>query len=31
MIRYIENDFLIVGVKDFGCEIATIKSKKNRL
>ena len=28
MIRYIENDSLIVGVKDFGCEIATIKSKK---
>ena len=28
MIRYIENDFLVVGVKDFGCEIASIKSKK---
>ena len=27
MIRYIENDKLIVGVKDFGCEIASIKSK----
>lgn len=27
MIHYIENDKLIVGVKEFGCEIATIKSK----
>ena len=25
MIRYIENDSLIVGVKDFGCEIAMPK------
>ena len=28
MIHYIENDNLIVGVKEFGCEIASIKSKK---
>lgn len=28
MIHYIENDYLVVGVKEFGCEIATIKSKK---
>lgn len=27
MIHYIENDKLIVGVKEFGCEIASIKSK----
>lgn len=27
MIRYIENEKLIVGVKDFGCEITSIKSK----
>lgn len=27
MIHYIENDKLILGVKEFGCEIATIKSK----
>ncbi|MBO7319150.1 MAG: aldose 1-epimerase family protein, partial [Clostridia bacterium] len=28
MIHYIENENLIVGVKEFGCEIASIKSKK---
>ncbi len=27
MIHYIENDKLIVGVKEFGCEITSIKSK----
>ena len=27
MINYIENDKLIVGVKEFGCEITSIKSK----
>ena len=27
MIHYIENDNLIVGIKEFGCEIASIKSK----
>ncbi len=27
MIHYIENDKLILGVKEFGCEIASIKSK----
>lgn len=27
MIHYIENEKLILGVKEFGCEIATIKSK----
>ena len=27
MIHYIENDKLIIGVKEFGCEIASIKSK----
>ncbi len=29
MIHYIENDYLKVGVKEYGCELATIKSKKN--
>ena len=28
MIHYIENENLIVGVKEFGCEINSIKSKK---
>ena len=28
MVHYIENDYLVIGVKEFGCEIATIKSKK---
>lgn len=27
MIHYIENENLVVGVKEFGCEIASIKSK----
>ncbi len=28
MIRYIENDFLKIGVKDFGCELTSIVSKE---
>ena len=27
MIHYIENDKLIIGVKEFGCELTSIKSK----
>ena len=27
MVHYIENDFLKVGVKEFGCELTSIKSK----
>ena len=27
MVHYIENDKLVLGVKEFGCEIASIKSK----
>lgn len=29
MIHYIENDKLIVGVKEFGCELTSIKSKES--
>ena len=29
MIHYIENDFLKVGVKEFGCELTSVINKKN--
>lgn len=29
MVHYIENDFLKVGVKEFGCELTTVISKNN--
>jgi galactose mutarotase-like enzyme len=29
MVHYIENDKLIVGVKEFGCELTSIKSKES--
>ncbi len=29
MVHYIENDYLKVGVKEYGCELASIQSKKN--
>lgn len=29
MIHYIKNDFLTVGVKEYGCELASVKSNKD--
>ena len=29
MVHYIENDYLKVGVKDFGAELTSVKSKKS--
>ena len=29
MTHYIENEFLSVGVKEYGCELTSVKSKKD--
>ena len=29
MVYYIENDYLRVGVKEYGCELTSVKSKMN--
>lgn len=29
MVHYIENEFLTVGVKEYGCELTSVKSKKD--